>query len=230
MELLGVIPARGDSKGIARKNVAPLCGKPLLAWTCEAALACPTLTRVVVSTDDQEIADVAKKYGVSTPFLRPPELAQDDTPMIPVLQHLLRTMEEREQYRPDAIVLLQPTSPLRTAAHITRAIQIFTETGADTVVSVTPVAHNVHPHSLMRMQDGELLRLDDAPLKLRRQDKEPLYARNGPAIIIVRTTLLLQEGIFYGKHCKPFVMDRVSSVDIDDAEDLAYAEFLLSRA
>ena len=228
VKFLGVIPARGDSKGIPRKNLAPLAGKPLLLYTCEAAKKSALLTRTIISTDNEEIAEAGRKSGVDVPFLRPKELAKDETPILPVLQHILTELQKAgESY--DAVVLLQPTSPLRTAMHIDDAVRLFEDSGADTVVSVIEVPHRYNPSSLMKMDGDTLIPYRDGDMVLRRQEKEQLYARNGPAILIVRSRVLLEDETLYGKKCKPYVMDRLSSADIDDEIDLAMTEILLSR-
>src|SRR5581483_400682 len=144
MRVLGLIPARGGSKGVPRKNIRLLGGKPLLAYTAEAALAAQRLTRVVLSTDDEEIAAVGQSFGVEVPFLRPVELAQDNTPTLPVVQHALRWFEEHDT-RFDAICLLQPTSPLRRAADIDASIELLERSDADTVISVLPVTLEYNP-------------------------------------------------------------------------------------
>lgn len=160
--------------------------------------------------------------------MRPEQLAEDDTPMLPVMEHVLEELKQNgEEY--DAILLLQPTSPLRTAQHINEAIDVFTSKEADTLVSVMPVPHQFLPQSQMK-QEGDLLVSLSANPVLRRQDKEQLYARNGPAILLVRTDYLLREKTFYGERCVPYVMDARSSVDIDGPEDLAYCEYLLQSS
>ncbi|TSC59239.1 MAG: N-acylneuraminate cytidylyltransferase [Candidatus Peregrinibacteria bacterium Greene0416_19] len=227
MEILGIIPARSGSKGIPNKNVAPLGEKPLMAHTCEAA-AGSVLGRAILSTDDPAIAALGASLGVPCPFLRPANLAEDATPILPVLQHILSELDRIEGYVPDAIALLQPTSPLRTTAHIDAALTLFEKKNVDTVVSVTEVPHRFSPTSLMQLKDGLLAPLSEGPLVLRRQDKERFYARNGPAILIVRRTVI-EAGTLYGDRSIPFVMDARSSVDIDGPDDLAYAEFLLRQ-
>lgn len=218
MPVLGFIPARGGSKGVPRKNLAPLAGKPMLRWTVEAALAAGTLARVVVSTDDDEIAAAA---GCEV-LRRPAELAADETPMLDVVLHALA-----EVGPVDAVCLLQPTSPLRRVEHVDAAVRLFEETGADGVVSVVPVPHAFLPGSLMRIEDGRLLALDPvAPT--RRQDKSLLYARNGPAVLVVRSLGLADRGL-YGGDLRPYEMDAEDSVDVDGSFDLVVAGALLSR-
>ena len=228
METLGVIPARGGSKGIPRKNLVPLGGRPLIAHTCEAARASRTLTRVVVSTDDQEIAATAAALGVDVPFLRPAALAADDTPMLDVLLDLLSTLEQRERYRPDVLVLLQPTSPFRRAEHIDTAVDRLVASGADSVVSVIPVPHQFTPSSLMRLEGDRLVPAGESHAPPRRQDKPVLYARNGPAVLAVRSEVILRQRALYGRDTRAFMMSRAESVDIDDGFDLQMAELLFA--
>jgi CMP-N-acetylneuraminic acid synthetase len=227
IQVLGVIPARGGSKGIPRKNLTLLGGRPLIAYACDAARGSRTLTRVLVNTDDAEIARAAEGLGVDVPFLRPPELAGDDTPMIDVLVDLLSTLDQREAYRPDVVVLLQPTSPFRRAEHVDAAVRLLQDSGADSVVSVVAVPHQFTPASLMRVEGGRLLPADGTIGPMRRQDKATLFARNGPAVVAVRTPVLREQRVLYGADTRPLVMTRADSIDIDDAFDLQVAELLL---
>ena len=228
MNILGVIPARGGSKAIPHKNIALVAGRPLVAYTCDAALASQRLTRVVLSTDDPTIAEVGRQCGVEVPFLRPADLAQDDTPMLSVLQHALRILQETESYQPEVVVLLQPTSPLRRAEHIDAAVDILLKTGADSVVSVVEVPHQFNPVSLMHLEEGRLVPFLEGPLVLRRQDKPRVYARNGPAVLVVRRKVV-ESGKLYGEVVRPLEMSMADSVDVDDSSDLALAEFWLQR-
>lgn len=222
-----MIPARGGSKGIPRKNLAPLAGRPLIAYSIEAARGSKTLTRILVSTDDDEIAAVARRLGADVPFLRPSALAADDTPMVPVLADLLLTLREREHFEADVLVLLQPTSPFRRADHIDAAVNLLTTSGADSVVSVIAVPHQFTPASLMQLQGDVLVPWADGPAPLRRQDKQTLFARNGPAIVAVKPRVILEDGRLYGAQTRGLVMSREDSLDIDDALDLRLAELLL---
>lgn len=230
MEILGIIPARGGSKGIPHKNIAPLAGKPLLAYSIDSAHKSKRLTRVIVSTDDEKIARVAKKYGAQVPFLRPKSLAHDATPAAPVILHVLSELK-KARYAPDVVVFLQPTSPLRRSSHIDEAVDILIKTKADTVVSVTEVPHQFLPGSVMRLFGGKLLPfLSKAPVLLRRQDKPKLFARNGPAVLVLRTKSFLRSKDFYSGNVRPFFMNARDSVDIDAPLDLKLAEFFLKNA
>jgi CMP-N-acetylneuraminic acid synthetase len=226
MEVLGVIPARGGSKSIPRKNVAMLAGRPLLHYTCDAARGSARLTRVILSTDDEEIASVGRTGGVEAPFLRPAELGGDDVGILDVLVHALGWLEERDGYRPEAVVLLQPTSPFRRAEHIDGAVRILAETGADSVVSVMEVPHQFNPVSLMKLENERVLPFWDGLLILRRQDKPRLFARNGPAVLVTTRRTLLEGKRLYGDDCRPYVMTAEDSLDIDAAFDLEIADLL----
>lgn len=229
MRMLGVVPARGGSKGIPHKNTVLLAGRPLLEYTARAALGCRSLARTVLSTEDSRIADVGRRCGLEVAFMRPAELAQDDTPMLSVLQHAIQALEKLDGDRPDAVVLLQPTSPLRRSEHIDAACEIFRQSDCDSVVSVVEVPHRFAPPSLMRLEAGRLNPMEGGPLPIRRQDKPRLYARNGPAILVVRRQEILEHERLWGPDCRAYVMDSTDSVDIDDPSDLEWAEALLAR-
>lgn len=226
MRFVGLIPARGGSKSIPGKNIALCAGKPLLAWTCEAALGSRALSRTLLSTDSEDIAALGRRLGVDVPFLRPPELAQDDTSALPVMRHALDWLEAMGD-RPDAIVLLQPTSPLRKSRHIDEAAQLFEHSGSDTVVSVTEVPHRYHPKSVMRESEGTLVPYEGSDTVTRRQDLEPLVARNGPAVLIV-SCATLRSGRLYGPRTTGYRMGPYESLDIDMPEDLRLAALLLA--
>jgi len=227
MSIVAVIPARGGSKGIPRKNIVPLAGKPLIAWTIEAALGAASLDRVVVSTEDAEIAALARAVGAEAPFMRPNDLARDDSSTLAVLQHTVAELAAREDYRPDAVMTLQPTSPLRTAGHIDDAVTAFrADADADSLVSCIEVPHIFHPLSVMKRDaNGYLVPYLDTPQPNRRQDKPTVFARNGAAIYITRTDRL--DGYVFGGKLIAFAMDEDSSLDIDGAADIARAERLL---
>jgi len=230
VNVLGLIPARAGSKAIPKKNIALLAGKPLLAYTCEAALASQRLSGVLLNTDDDEIAEVGRAHGVETPFIRPSDLADDETPILSVLQHTLAWLKDQQNFQVDIVVLLQPTSPLRKAEHIDAAVDLLVESGADTVVSVVAVPHNFNPVSLMSLDEqGYLTPFESGPMILRRQDKPRVYARNGPAVLAIRRDVI-EQGRLYGNVVLPFEMDRMESIDIDDVDDLAMAEFWLKRS
>ena len=217
MKILGIIPARGGSKGIPRKNIKLLNGKPLIAYTIEAALA-SNLDRVIVSTDCEEIAGISKEYGAEV-IIRSFNLAEDTTPTLPVLQHVVSKLEVEF----DAVMTLQPTSPLRTSKHINEAIELFeSDKEVDSLVSVVEVPHNYMPEKLMSF-DGKYL-TGNREVK-RRQEISTMYARNGAAIYITKTEKL-GEYIFGGK-ILPYFMSKINSFDIDDIKDWEIVERLI---
>ncbi|MBI4886462.1 MAG: acylneuraminate cytidylyltransferase family protein [Acidobacteria bacterium] len=229
MIVLGVIPARGGSKGIPGKNLAPVAGRPLIAWTCDAARASRLLTHVAVSTDDERIADAARARGVETVLRRPAPLSADDTPMLPVLRHALAEFE-RTAGPVETVVLLQPTSPLRRGEHIDAAVRLLRESGADCVVSVVPVPHQFSPVSLMSLDAGSRLSAyEGGATAVRRQDKPALYAMNGPAVLAIRREALLSGDSLYAGDCRALVMRSEDSIDVDTAWDLDLAAFALQR-
>jgi CMP-N,N'-diacetyllegionaminic acid synthase len=223
-EVLGLIPARGGSKGIPGKNLALVGGRPLIAWTFAEALASRRLTRIILSTDSEQIAAHGRSAGVEVPFMRPAALAADDTPMIEVLRHAVDALAEPL----DAFVLLQPTSPLRRAEHIDGAVEELVRTGADVVVSVVRVPHYFTPGSLMRLDGERLVPHAEGPVATRRQDKPALFARNGPAVYAARPTVIRQHGLYDGD-VRPYVMSREDSFDIDEPFDIELVEMMLRR-
>jgi N-acylneuraminate cytidylyltransferase/CMP-N,N'-diacetyllegionaminic acid synthase len=227
--LLAIIPARGGSKTIKDKNIRSLAGRPLIAWTIEAAKTSKYVDRVVVSTDSEAIAGISKTWGADVPFLRPPDLATDEAPGNDVIVHCLRWIRENEPRAYDFFIYLQPTSPLRTSAHIDAAMeQMVGDPAAEALVSVAEAAD--HPYWLKIIDDrGRLAswRPDGRPMS-RRQDLPKLYILNG-AIYIARPHVFDAHPDFYAGPCLGFVMDRTSSVDIDDENEFAFAEFLLNR-
>ena len=227
MRVVGIIPARGGSKGLPGKHLRPLAGRPMIAWTFAAARDSAELHRVILSTDDDAIAQAARTHGIDVPFMRPAALAGDDTPMLDVLLHAVAELATAGD-APDAIVLLQPTSPLRTAGHIDAAVRLLFSSGADAVVSVVPVPHRFNPVSVLRLDGDRLAPYVDGPPVTRRQDKPPVFARNGPAVLAVRTEVLLA-GSLYGRDTRGMAMADTDSIDVDTEWDLAVAELALSR-
>ena len=222
MKVIGIIPARGGSKGIPAKNKKQLCGKPLIQYTLEAALH-SNLHDIIVTTDDADVRDIALKMGVKV-IERPPELAGDKAPTQPVLIHALKSAGEAF----DAVMTLQPTSPLRTTEHINESLLLFQQNPqADSLVSVVRVPHNYLPMSLMKKEGPWLNHYDDNPALVRRQDKPMLFARNGAAIYITRVDKLNE--FIVGGNILPYEMDRIESVDIDDMEDWVMAEIIMKH-
>ncbi len=222
MRILALIPARGNSKGIPRKNIKPIAGKPLIAWAIEAALCSRVLDAVVVSTEDEEIAEVARQWGAQVPFRRPPELAQDDTPGIDPVLHALEQLPDF-----DVVLLLQPTSPLRTTEDIDACISLAQDMQASSVVSVSKPGK--HPYWMYSLgTDQRLQTLIDVPPILRRQDLPPVYAVNG-ALYYTRTNWLQQQHTFVTAETVAYVMPSERSVDLDTQLDWKLAEILLKE-
>ena len=221
--VLGLVPARGGSKGVPGKNVRPLAGHTLLEYTARAARESGVLDRVILSTDSPEIADAARRAGLEVPFMRPAALAADDTPMVPVIQHALAEIT-RSGWSPDIIVLLQPTSPLRRPDHIRDAVNLLRETNADSVVTVVEVPRHLSPDYVMRIDDGRLKAfLADGARVTRRQDARVAYSRDGTVYAFRRATLETFGGI-YGDDCRPLLLDSRESLSIDSPSDWAEAE------
>jgi CMP-N,N'-diacetyllegionaminic acid synthase len=223
---LAVIPARGGSKAIPHKNIKPLAGKPLIAWTIEAALHCRKLSRLIVSTDDPEIAKVALQWGAEVPFLRPAELARDESSSLSVVLHLIHWFEEQGLPAPEHVLLLQPTSPFRTTEDIEAAIELAGSPKADAVVSVCEA--KVHPFLCKRIREDGML-ADFIPSNMdyeRRQDLPPAYNLNG-AIYLNRCETLLGEGTFLPRNTLPYVMPPERSLDLDTLLEWHLAELML---
>lgn len=234
MKILGIITARGGSKGIPGKNLKLLGGRPLLAYTIDAARESGALARVILSTEDPAIAEAGRSLGCDVPFIRPAELSKDDTPHLPVIQHAAQWMREHSADQPDAVMILQPTSPLRSADDITAAARLLDASGADSVVSVTEVSAHAHPMRMLRVDDRghAMLFATGEPVRRRinrRQDLPPAWVMNG-AIYACRTSLLFDaEPSLYGDRVAAYVMPAERSVSIDDLEDWAAAERALAR-
>lgn len=225
--VLGVIPARGGSKGVPGKNIRSLCGKPLLQYTAEAALAARGLSQVILSTEDEQIAAVGLACGLEVPFLRPAELARDDTPMLPVVQHAVSQMENRSG-RFDAVCLLQPTNPLRRAEDIDACIELLNERDLDAVVTILPVPSEYNPHWVFWKSGNGLLGLstgEETPVT-RRQDLPPAFHREG-SVYVTRRHVLMEENSLYGKRLAGYELNPGRSVNIDTPEDWEEAERLL---
>jgi len=224
--ILGIVSARSGSKSIPSKNIALVAGKPLMAYTIEAALDAGCIDRLIVSTDSRAYANVACTFGAEVPFLRPARLARDDTPGIEPVLHAVQWLEEHQNYRPDYVMLLQPPCPLRTAQDITRSVQLAQRHRAEAVVSVVSAPH--HPYWIKSIsQDGRLRDfLPSAEAFTRRQDLPPAYAENG-AIFLVARGILLKQRTFYPDRTYAYVMPPERSLDIDSPWDLHLAELIL---
>lgn len=229
LEILAIIPARGGSKGIPRKNIKLLNARPLLAHTATAAADSRFITRRVLSTEDMEIAKVGSDYGLEVPFIRPAHLSTDLSPSLEVFQFTLNELRLREGYVPDLVVILQPTSPLRNSTHIDEAIEKYLSADADSLVSVMKIPHNMSPFSAMHKNvDGYLQSLTDLnELQNQRQNKPIYFARNGAAIYITTPINILANNSLFGKKIVGYEMSKLDSIDIDEEEDWSLAEALL---
>ena len=223
MRVLALIPARGGSKGIRKKNTVPLCGKPLLFYTVQAARESRYTDAVIVSTDDERIAGIARECGAEIPFVRPKEFAGDESKTIDAVIHAIHALrEQRRDY--DVLALLQPTSPLRTGRDIDGALEVFVESGRRSVASVNPVSD---PPLLIRgINDaGELRPLLKMDGTVRRQDMERYYRVNGA--IYINLICEIDERTSFNDNVRPYIMDAARSVDIDDRLDLVIAQVVL---
>lgn len=229
MEIVGIIPARGGSKGLPRKNILPLGGRPLISYTIEAALK-SKINRTIVSTEDKEIAEIARECGAEVPFLRPKKLATDTASSLSVILHALNYLEKKERYYSDVIVFLQPTSPFRTYKHINEALEMFFSSDVDSVISVCETEY--HPYYMYwRKMNGKLeefVKIKNKPL--RRQDLPTIYRINDAIVITKREyfkKVRKNSPCFNPKSVKGYIMDRISSVDINDKFDFLLAEFIM---
>jgi CMP-N-acetylneuraminic acid synthetase len=227
--VLGVIPVRGGSKSVPRKNLAQLNGKPMMYYTIKAAQDSKLMSHFVVSSEDAEIIRVAKEFGAPAPFVRPAELATDEAPSLPVVQHAVRFMESQLDIVFDYVVLLQATSPLRNGADIDAALEKLMATGADSVISVVRVAHH-HPARMRFIQDDLLVQLPMGEAKelQRRQDLPPVYIRNG-AIFATRRDMVMEGNSFLGKVSRPYVMPESRSANVDTRFDFLVVEVMMQH-
>lgn len=222
-KILALIPARGGSKGIKDKNIIPLAGKPLIAYSIEAAKKSKYIDSIVVTTDSERIAEVAKRYGARVPFLRPVELAADTSKTIDAVLHAIKTLRSMgENY--DTLVLLQPTQPLRTTDDIDKAIELYYENGENGLVSISPVDDS--PLLIRSIdEDGKLINLLSQNSTCRRQDMPNYYKVNG--CIYINKIDELNENTSFNDNKVPFIMDKEHSIDIDEMSDLWMAEYYL---
>ena len=230
MKVLGVIPARAGSKGVPGKNMRQLCGKPLLQYTVEAALGARLLSRVIITTEDETLAELGEQCGVEAPFLRPAHLALDETPMLPVVQHAVGFMEQYGQ-RFDAICLLQPTHPLRRPQDIDTCIELLESGDADSVVTILPVPPEYNPHWVYFQNDLGLLHISTGerePIP-RRQELPPAYHREG-SVYVTRRDVLMERNSLYGSRLAGHPVNPEFSVNIDSFDDWSRAEALLTFA
>lgn len=225
-----IIPARGGSKGIPRKNIKQLGNKPVIQYTAEQIVASGVINRAIVSTEDPEIAQVAQSVGLEVPFLRPAELAQDQTPTIDaVLYTLKQLLAEENTVRPDVVMLLQPTFPFREAKHLREALRLFSENPqADSLISVSPMPHHYSPFYAMTLESGQVSYLFPGQQYTRRQDQKPTFYRNG-VIYATRLETLMEKRHLEGEHILSLVVeDAPSLVNLDTQADWVAAEQMLA--
>jgi CMP-N,N'-diacetyllegionaminic acid synthase len=227
MKIVATICARGGSKGVPGKNIRPLCGKPLIVHTIEAAQSCRLIDRIIVSTDSPQIAEIAKISGAEVPFIRPKELATDSAPKLPSIKHAIRFLESEQDYHPDIIVDLDPTSPLRTEKDIEACIKIVRDEGADNVFSVI-AAHRNPYFNMVEVVNGrvQLVKRLAAPVA-RRQDAPPVYDMNASIYVWKRDALLSNDTIFL-ESTRIYEMPEWAK-DIDGETDFKFAELMIKE-
>jgi CMP-N,N'-diacetyllegionaminic acid synthase len=229
-QVLAVIPARGGSKGIKRKNLVPILGRPLVVHSIEHALASKCVTRTIVSTEDDEIAEVSRAAGAEVPFMRPDILAGDTVLDLPVFQHVLEELRQREGYTPDLVVHLRPTSPLRKHSWIDAAVELLSANPeADSVRSVSAPAQ--HPYRVFRIDPNgyldPIMKLEHpTPYLLRRQELPPMYYYNC-VIDVTRPSTIGNKHSMTGANILPFIMNADEAIDVDSPRDLAIARILM---
>jgi CMP-N,N'-diacetyllegionaminic acid synthase len=227
MKILGIIPARGGSKGVEHKNTRFLAGKSLIQRTFECAKDAGALDRIILSSDDDEAIQMATEIGLEVPFKRPKELAKDDTPMLPVIIHALSEMI-KNGYEPDAVLILQPTSPFRSPSHIKRAVALLAQ--HDSVCSVVPLPKTLCPHYVMKLREDGYLEnfLSDGGKYTRRQDVPQAYTRDG-TIFAVKSNIVLKNNSLYGEKCYPLILDPKEVMSIDTVAQWEEAERRLAE-
>lgn len=227
-KILAIIPARSGSKGIPKKNIKKLNGKNMIIYTIEAALQSKYKMRIIVTTDDEETAQISKNHGAETPFIRPEELARDETATLPVLQHTINYLKNKEAYYPETIALLQPTSPLRQAKHIDEAFDLFFKNKVDSIVSLCEAEYP--PYWMKRIDnDGRVLPfLKYKQQYTRRQDLPKIYRLNG-AIYITKVDIIMKSNKLLGNNTKAYIMKKEDSIDIDTYLDFKLAQLILKE-
>jgi len=229
MNIIGLIPARGGSKSIVKKNIKKMLGKPLIAWSIEAALA-SKINRVIVTTDDPEIRRVAIKYGAEAPFLRPAKLATDKMAIEPVIRHTVDWLMKNENYQVDGVVLLMPPTPIKPIKHINKMIDLFKKKKFDSVVAVREMIANDNPFWQLKRNDktGKISLFNDKPLKKilpQRQLLPTSYSRNDVAYVFKPKNLLEKIPNLYGDKVELYLMDNFYNVDINTPDDWLFCEY-----
>lgn len=227
MNILAIIPARGNSKGIPRKNIKNLNGKPLIFYTIREAKKSKFLSRIVVSTDDEKIANVSRHYGVVV-VKRPKKLSTDSSTSISVLKHAIINLKKTKKFIPDIIVVLQPTSPLRNAADIDGAIKKFLHLKCDSVISMTKVSSL--PYWIYELRGNMAKNIIKKPKKVhRRQDGQKFYQING-AVYVTSKNMIMNHNTIFGKKISAYIMPQERSVDLDTMIDFKLAEILMKKS
>ncbi|MFC2001661.1 cytidylyltransferase domain-containing protein [Chloroflexota bacterium] len=227
-QILGLIPARGGSKTVPQKNIRQLLGKPLIAYTIIEALKSKLLNKVMVSSDDAEIIEISRKYGAEVPFVRPAELATDESLAIYTVKHAVEFMEQKDSVKYDYVALLQPTAPMRKAKDIDRAINKMLELKADSIASVVDVGA-YHPARMKKIVDERLVNiLDESLTYVRKQDLPKVYIFNG-AIYVARRDIIFERDSFQGDRYVAYIMPAERSANIDTELDFIMAEILMQR-
>ena len=228
-KIIAIIPARGGSKGIPRKNIVKVLGKPLIAYTIEVAKDADCLDRIIVSTDDDEIRTISLEYGAEAPFLRPKELAEDHVPDKSVFVHALKWLEEKEDYRPDVVLNLRPTSPLRLVEDIEKVVKKMIVTGCDSVRTVCRVKH--HPYWMKKLEGDcaiPFVEGKDERIYYQRQLLPPVYRING-SVDAVRRDVVLNRDFLYCDDMRAVIMPIKRSYEVDTTMDLKIIEILLKE-
>jgi len=227
MEILGIIPARGEPKRVPQKNIKNFCGKPLIAWSIIAALKSKLINEVIVTTDSEKIAKIARHYGAKTPFLRPKTLARSSVGIEPVLIHALGWLKKHRDYQPDAIALLMPTNPLKLPQCLDKAIKIFKKKGVDSVVSVSEATGNNNPYWILKKtKTGRVVLFNNDSLKkiiVRSQLLPTCYSRNDVIYVLKPENLYQKTPNLYGNKIELYVMDELFNGDINTLEDWCIA-------
>lgn len=225
---LGIVPARAGSKRLPRKNVRLLGGRPLVAWVIETALASRLLDRVVVSSDDPEVLAIAAAHGPGLALERPTALATDTAPAITYVRHALETLEARGEGPFESVVILQPSSPLTLPEDVDATLELLAASGADSAVTVVRLDHAIHPAKLKTLDGDRLLPyLEEEAGRMAAHELPEVYVRN--CAVYATRRAVVEEGEILGADCRGHVMPRERSVDINDAMDLSFAEFLVAR-
>lgn len=228
MRVLGIVPARGGSKRVPRKNVRPLGGKPLVVWAIEAALAAKQLARVVLSSDDDEVLALGAHHAEVVCLRRPDEISTDTAPAIDYVRHAQRELALRGEAPFDAIAIVQPSSPFTEPTDVDAGVTLLEQSGADSAVSVMQLDHAIHPLKLKRLEGDKLLPfLEEERGRMSDHQLPKLFVRNGSVYVSAAKTIA--RGEIIGEDSRGFVMPRERSIDINDELDFSFAEFLLGQ-